>query len=145
MYTDMQLDTHACTHTHTHACTHAHTHTSNIHIHRHATRHTRASTQWHARTHAHTHVKQTWCMSSCSPLKWTGSKVPQFLSLLPSGPTPTTISDFWQMIWDHKPAVIVMLTRVQENAKVSTCTIHSKLSWIDSSFVGIYTRINVRV
>ena len=40
-------------------------------------------------------------------------------SALPPGPTPTTISDFWQMIWDHKPAVIVMLTRVQENGKVS--------------------------
>ena len=40
-------------------------------------------------------------------------------SALPPGSTPTTISDFWQMIWDHKPAVIVMLTRVQENGKVS--------------------------
>ena len=36
----------------------------------------------------------------------------------PSGPTPETISDFWQMIWNVKPAVIVMLTKVDENGKV---------------------------
>ena len=35
-----------------------------------------------------------------------------------AGPTPETISDFWQMIWDVKPAVIVMLTKVDENGKV---------------------------
>ena len=36
----------------------------------------------------------------------------------PAGPTPETISDFWQMIWDVRPAVIVMLTKVDENGKV---------------------------
>ena len=36
----------------------------------------------------------------------------------PAGPTPETISDFWQMIWDVKPAVIIMLTKVDENGKV---------------------------
>ena len=36
----------------------------------------------------------------------------------PAGPTPETISDFWQMIWDVKLAVIVMLTKVDENGKV---------------------------
>ena len=35
-----------------------------------------------------------------------------------AGPTPETISDFWQMIWDVRPAVIVMLTKVDENGKV---------------------------
>ena len=37
---------------------------------------------------------------------------------LPAGPTPETISDFWQMIWDVRPAVIVMLTQVKENGRV---------------------------
>ena len=37
---------------------------------------------------------------------------------LPAGPTLETISDFWQMIWDVRPAVIVMLTKVDENGKV---------------------------
>ena len=36
----------------------------------------------------------------------------------PAGPTPETISDFWQMIWDVRPAVIVMLTNVNENGRV---------------------------
>ena len=36
----------------------------------------------------------------------------------PAGPTPETISDFWQMIWDVRPAVIVMLTKVNENGRV---------------------------
>ena len=35
-----------------------------------------------------------------------------------AGPTPESISDFWQMIWDVRPAVIVMLTKVDENGKV---------------------------
>ena len=37
------------------------------------------------------------------------------------GPTPETITDFWQMIWDVRPAVIVMLTKVFENGKVREC------------------------
>ena len=38
----------------------------------------------------------------------------------PAGPTPETVSDFWQMIWDVRPAVIVMLTKVNENGRVRT-------------------------
>ena len=55
----------------------------------------------------------------------------------PAGPTPETISDFWQMIWDVRPAVIVMLTKVDENGKVRPeklqkflycgCTMHMML------------------
>ena len=37
---------------------------------------------------------------------------------VPVGPTPETITDFWQMISDVRPAVIVMLTKVDENGKV---------------------------
>ena len=36
------------------------------------------------------------------------------------GPNPETISDFIQMIWDQKPPVVVMLTRLFEKGKVST-------------------------
>ena len=36
----------------------------------------------------------------------------------PAGPIPETISDFWQMIWDVRPVVIVMLTKVNENGRV---------------------------
>ena len=34
------------------------------------------------------------------------------------GPTNTTVSDFWQMIWDQKCPVIVMLTNIEENGRV---------------------------
>ena len=48
----------------------------------------------------------------------------------PAGPTPETISDFWQMIWDVRPAVIVMLTKVNENGRVRAelCYIYVLLS-----------------
>ena len=38
---------------------------------------------------------------------------------VPAGPTPETITDFWQMVLDVRPAVIVMLTKVDENGKVT--------------------------
>ena len=34
------------------------------------------------------------------------------------GPKPETVSDFWQMIVEHKPSVVVMLTKVDESGKV---------------------------
>ena len=37
---------------------------------------------------------------------------------LSTGPTPKLVSDFWQMIWDHRPPVIVMLTQPEEKGKV---------------------------
>ena len=45
------------------------------------------------------------------------------------GPTNTTVSDFWQMIWDQKCPIIVMLTNIEENGRVcggegSLCTTH---------------------
>jgi netrin-G3 ligand len=33
------------------------------------------------------------------------------------GPTSRTVGDFWQMIWDQKPTMIVMVTKVEENGK----------------------------
>ena len=35
-----------------------------------------------------------------------------------AGPTPDTLADFWQMIWDSKTPVIVMLTQPEEKGKV---------------------------
>ena len=39
---------------------------------------------------------------------------------LPSytGPKVEEVSIFWQMVMEHKPAVVVMLTNVEENGKV---------------------------
>ena len=34
------------------------------------------------------------------------------------GPVPETIEDFWQMVWEQKTPVIVMLTRVDEGGRV---------------------------
>ena len=40
------------------------------------------------------------------------------------GPTDTTVSDFWQMIWDQKCPVIVMLTNIEENGRVCRRSVH---------------------
>ena len=36
-----------------------------------------------------------------------------------TGPTSNTIMDFWEMIWEQKSTIIVMLTRLVEGGKVS--------------------------
>ena len=41
------------------------------------------------------------------------------------GPNALTLSDFVQMIWDQKPPVVVMLTRLFEKGKVAKYTILS--------------------
>lgn len=38
--------------------------------------------------------------------------------LLPQGPLPGTVLDFWQMVWQEKTSVIVMLTGLVEQNKV---------------------------
>lgn len=35
------------------------------------------------------------------------------------GPLPNTIEDFWYMVWEQESSVIVMLTKVEENGRVS--------------------------
>lgn len=44
------------------------------------------------------------------------------------GPKPETVCDFWQMVIDHKPLVLVMLTKVNENGKVRCEVIKGKSS-----------------
>ena len=53
--------------------------------------------------------------SSCALTAWTlaqGSPLP------PQGPLPGTVVDFWQMVWQEKTSVIVMLTGLVEHNKV---------------------------
>ena len=49
--------------------------------------------------------------------------------LMTAGPTPDTITDFWQMVLDVRPAVIVMLTKLNENGKVREVEMYIKLLW----------------
>jgi len=41
------------------------------------------------------------------------------------GPRPSTIQDFWQMVWDQQCSVIVMLAHEMENGKVDINLIKS--------------------
>ena len=45
------------------------------------------------------------------------------------GPKPETVSDFWQMIWEQRSTIIIMLTKLVEKTRVST---------VYASFNGIY-------
>ena len=33
-------------------------------------------------------------------------------------PLPTTVNDFWRMIWEQKSSVIIMVTNLEEDGKV---------------------------
>ncbi|KAL5487212.1 hypothetical protein EMCRGX_G019787 [Ephydatia muelleri] len=53
------------------------------------------------------------------------------------GPLPDTLGDFWRMVWDNSVTTIVMLTNLQENAKVK-CT-----QYWPSSGSQVYANITV--
>ena len=59
----------------------------------------------------------------------------------PAGPTPETISDFWQMIWDVRPAVIVMLTKIQwryvNHVRIIKCQTHYQV--VSCNTISLYT------
>ena len=44
-----------------------------------------------------------------------------FQFLFYTGPKPEEVTIFWQMVMEQKPAVVVMLTKVEENGKVVHC------------------------
>ena len=59
------------------------------------------------------------------------------------GPKVETISDFWEMVWEQKSSVIVMLTKVEEKGKVSMYECYHCL-WryfrrVGSYIIWIYT------
>ena len=43
-----------------------------------------------------------------------------YFCFIGSGPNADTVSDFIQMVWDQRPPVLVMLTRLMEKGKVKT-------------------------
>ena len=53
------------------------------------------------------------------------------------GPNALTLSDFIQMIWDLKPPVVVMLTRLFEKGKVAKYTILSGTSMSIVIYAGV--------
>ena len=38
--------------------------------------------------------------------------------MLLQGPLPETLADFWRMVWEQRSSTIVMLTRLEERARV---------------------------
>lgn len=47
------------------------------------------------------------------------------------GPLPGTVKDFWRMIWEKNVQSLVMLTRCNENGRVST-----NISWNMFTYMG---------
>jgi protein tyrosine phosphatase len=41
------------------------------------------------------------------------------LSFFLSGPKENTIKDFWQMVWQEKVDIIVMVTKLEEERRVA--------------------------
>ena len=66
-----------------------------------------------------------------------------------SGPKLEEVAIFWQMVMEQKPAVVVMLTKVEENGKVSSlCTLREKFLCILcmlSSLNSMQSVVNVDV
>ena len=62
-----------------------------------------------------------------------------------SGPNALTISDFIQMIWDQKPPVVVMLTRLFEKGKVSIqFSLTTQMSIVIYAGVTFVEKVNER-
>ena len=46
------------------------------------------------------------------------------------GPLPETLADFWRMVWEQRSSTIVMLTRLEERARVKCDQVrNSSVSW----------------
>ena len=80
------------------------------------------------------HIYQNTCYISLS-----------FLSLYTIGPVHGSVEDFWQMIWDYKCPIIVMLTKMVEDHKVCLkyIQIPSILYIICIICCNVYTVLNI--
>ena len=43
---------------------------------------------------------------------------PSFTATALQGPLPETLADYWRMVWEQRSSTIVMLTRLEERARV---------------------------
>ena len=47
------------------------------------------------------------------------------------GPLPSTLADFWQMIWEQRVVIVVMVTSLEERGKVG-CHVPHCMQSMDS-------------
>ncbi|KXS19809.1 receptor/non-receptor type protein-tyrosine phosphatase [Gonapodya prolifera JEL478] len=47
---------------------------------------------------------------------------PSTTYIFTQGPTPATVGDFWQMVWEHGSRVVVMLTNLEERGRIKCHT-----------------------
>lgn len=59
------------------------------------------------------------------------------------GPLPGTVNDFWRMIWEKNVHTVVMLTRCNEQGRVSCGPCRRILTLYYSQVSGVYNLINV--
>ena len=46
------------------------------------------------------------------------TKICNLMILTTQGPLPETLADFWRLVWEQRSSTIVMLTRLEERARV---------------------------
>ena len=46
------------------------------------------------------------------------SKMCNLIMFTTQGPLPETLADFWRLVWEQRSSTIVMLTRLEERARV---------------------------
>lgn len=80
----------------------------------------------HTHTHAYTHTlsQKNLCIQSTCRLRnllfgLKGYKGTQRSFIATQGPMVHTVGDFWDMVWQERSSIIVMLTKLKENNEVS--------------------------
>ena len=46
------------------------------------------------------------------------AKICNLMIFTTQGPLPETLADFWRLVWEQRSSTIVMLTRLEERARV---------------------------